>query len=172
MKLERSLRQAWIHSALLMGLAGQVFGAAFTNGSFENPALSPGTFMFVGAPSIFVTGWLHDVDAQDGLASAGALGVPAAGAGQQWFFFGGGGASGGTLEQTFDTVAGTSYTVAFLLMVQQGTQPESMKAEVFNGVTLLSVLNEVNFTTALNSWDLHPSFTFTATSTSSTLRFT
>jgi hypothetical protein len=157
----------------LLGLAGIASGAAFQNGSFEIPALTAGNAQGLGNADASVTGWLHNNFGGDFLANSGAFGVSPSGLnGSQWITFVGTGNFGGSIQQTFDTIAGTTYTVGFLLMVQQGTGTQSMKVEALNGLTLLNSLFETNFSTPQDSFTLHPVFTFTATGSSSTLRFT
>jgi hypothetical protein len=95
--------------------------------------------------------------------SAGADGI-------FWVSFGHSGATGGTLEQTFDTVIGAAYNVGFSLVMQQGFDPESVLAEALDGATTIgsSFLNDFTNT----DWSAGPGFSFVATSTATTLRFT
>lgn len=80
---------------------------AFTNGDFETgPA--PGSFTTLGTGSTALSGWIVSAGSVDYIGSYwqpgdGARSVDLSGGGP------------GTLSQTFDTVAGKSYVVTFLL---------------------------------------------------------
>jgi hypothetical protein len=114
-----------------------MLGGTFTNGSFEDPGgNTPGVRCPYDNSGCAATGWVSTGGFQvwesapnDGL-SAGADGI-------FWVSFGHSGATGGTLEQTFDTVIGTAYNVAFSVVVQQGIDPESVLAEALDGSTTI-----------------------------------
>lgn len=155
--------------------------AAFTNGSFEtttivsNPPLNilnpPGDTRIVGwnyrSPSNSVD--LH-------LPSPG-FGIFAAD-GDRWVLFGGNSTSGGILEQSFDTVIGNNYDFRFQTTITQWpggpTPAQSIGVDFFDTVLNLlpgggtqNVLSQSN-----GVWLLSSVFSFTATTTTSTIRFT
>ena len=151
---------------LLFGLAnGVVFAAAFQNGGFESPVLitSPD---FVTVP----TGWVKVDPTNNGLFMEGysTFSLPTLGGqGTQAFGFGGNGAVLGDLSQTFDTVAGTNYQVAFQYVVQQGFEFEDLKVSALNGAVVLAT-NPIRFNN--RAW-VTSGLNFTAASSSTTLRF-
>jgi hypothetical protein len=146
------------------------FGGTFTNGSFEDPGgNTPGIRCIYDNAGCAATGWttagglqVWESAPNDGISS-GADGI-------FWVSFGHSGATGGTLEQTFDTVIGNTYSVAFSLIVQQGADPESVLAEALDGTTTIASSSLTDFTNP--DWFAGPGFNFTAISTSTTLRFT
>src|SRR5258706_9473181 len=111
-----------VASTLMLPLVAQA--AAFTNGDFESPAppssnspIGPGSG---GTPP---TGWVVGGPVGDPFelffqmpAAFGVIGI----AGPNSVGFGGNSSTGGTLSQTFDTVAGQSYTVNYFATSQQG----------------------------------------------------
>jgi hypothetical protein len=161
---------------LVFGLIGALplaAGAApFQNGSFESPGVVTGQYSIDGEADA-PTGWLpggalgnfalfyeesglYDLTVNSGLSMVG---------------FGGNGTAGASIEQTFDTDAGGSYTVVFYTSAQQlGNGPQSFNAEVSSGSAVLGSLADDIPDTAIG-WVAH-SFSFVATGASSTLRFT
>jgi hypothetical protein len=177
MGLKCAMSRAWIHSALLAGLAttfaaGVGFGGIFQNGSFENPGLGGAGFLGLNCPGI-VTGWVHANNCGAGseiLTASGNYGLATLDGGQ-YITWGGNGGTGGTLQQTFDTTAGASYFVNYLIAIQQNTGPgQSMKVEALDGINLLNSAAADNF--LFLTWTPGPTLNFTASSTSTTLRFT
>ena len=159
--------------ALVFGLfySGLAFGAPFTNGSFESPGGSNTRFYLSSAGDNHVTGWynlggfqIYETQAGDGITPKD---------GSWYISWGHNGNTGGTLSQTFDTVAGTTYAVNYFLRTQQGADPvdpEGMKVQAFNGKTVLGEASLLDFTYV--TWTVGPELTFTAASTSTTLIFT
>ena len=154
----------------------QASAAAFQNGSFELPGISAGNRTALGT-TLTINGWLSDgntdgeavfyqatgfadFQARDGLAGIG---------------FGGSGGSGGRLSQSFDTVAGQTYTVAYSTTAQQaGSGAQSYLADVLGFVTGAgsSVLaSQANAIPAVNRAWVDHSFSFIASSATSRLRF-
>ncbi len=171
------MSRVWIHSALLTGLAttfaaGVGFGGVFQNGSFESPGVGGSGAIVLGCPGI-LTGWVHNNNcsgASEILTSSGVFGLATLDGGQ-YITWGGNGNIGGTLQQTFDTIAGASYTVNYLIAIQQNTGPgQSMKVEALDGITLLNSAAANNF--LYLTFTPGPTLTFMASSTSTTLRFT
>jgi choice-of-anchor C domain-containing protein len=93
--------------AAALGAAGQAHAAAFVNGGFETTTQHPGSWYTVAAGEAAITGWTVDFGSADitgaGLwtASEGAQSIDLAGL------------VPGQISQTFDTVAGATYTVTF-----------------------------------------------------------
>jgi hypothetical protein len=98
----------------------------------------------------------------------------AAGQGTYYVGFGAAGATGGSISQTFDTVAGTTYLVSYLLTTQENLGPlpdQIAQVEAYDGASLLaSVSNVLN--TPHGVWNSGLGLVFTATSSSTTLRIT
>src|SRR6266446_2972290 len=90
---------------------GTAWAGPFTNGSFESPGGAPIRQQIGNDPSGFVvTGWQHNVsvttgfeiyeDNEDGIAAQN---------GTYYVSWGHNGTTGGTLQQTFSTLIGTTY---------------------------------------------------------------
>ncbi len=88
--------------------------------------------------------------------------------GHQSFGFGGNSITSGTLSQTFDTVVGATYAVNYQYLIQQGLEPEALFVDVHNGPPLLA---STFFIFSNTNWVSAPVLMFTATGTSTTLRF-
>ena len=73
------------------------------------------------------------------------------------------------MAQTFDTIAGGTYLVSFQYVAQQNPNPgpQRLLAEVLNGSSVLNS-SQIRFTNV--AW-ITTSFSFTASTTSTTLRF-
>jgi hypothetical protein len=178
-KRKQSVRTATkpIVRVVFMGLAATFTAAIglaspFQNGTFDQPAAGSSSALVLDCPGI-VLGWTHTNNCGNGaelLSKSGSFGLPTLDGGQ-YITWGGNGFTGGTLEQTFDTVIGGIYTVDYLIAIQQNTTPgQSMKAEAFDGSTLLGSIaaNDFLYPTLTAGPTLH----FTAASGSTTLRFT
>jgi hypothetical protein len=160
----------------LMGLAvtltaGIGLATPFQNGTFDQPAVGGGALV-LDCPGV-VLGWVHTNNCNNGaelLTKSGSFGLSTLDGGQ-YITWGGNGFTGGTLEQTFDTVTGGIYSIDYLIAIQQNVGPgQSMKVEAFDGSTLLGSTAATDFlNTALTAG---PTLHFTATSGSTTLRFT
>ncbi len=160
-----------------MGISALCSAAPFTNGSFESPGGA--SILFLGPGSTQVTGWLHggnNVNSGEFYTQVADFGV-AAQNGTYYIGWGGNAVTGGTLAQTFDTVAGSLYNVNYFLLSQQcnlctGLPVQANLVEALNGIVLLnSATNNINFQTQ-GVWNAGATLTFQATSTSTTLRFT
>jgi Protein of unknown function (DUF642) len=161
---------------LLIGfLAATAFCSPFVNGSFESPAGGPQQHI-LGPSDTYVTGWTTGSNTAGQMmiySDSGQFGIPAGG-GTYYVSFGHNATTGGTLFQTFDTAIGQSYNISFLLTTQQGDAasfPQAMKAEALNGLSVLGSFQTLSLTNPNGVWTGN-SFSFTATGTSSTLRFT
>lgn len=151
--------------------------AQFSNGDFESPGVAPGVFVSISdIPALAPTGWTtggtttyaamfyeNNVFGVIGLAGPSAIG------------FGGNGTTGSTLSQTFDTVAGTSYTVNYFVTAQQGVGAQSVMVQAFNGALMLG--SSSGAIPAFGDsewyhWFAGPSLSFLASSSSSTITFT
>jgi hypothetical protein len=137
-----------------------------TNPGFEAPVLivSPD---FASIP----TGWTRpDNGSNSGslfMETYSSFGLPAlTGGGNQALGFGANGGEGGTISQSFNTISGTSYEVAFNYVLQQGTEIQGLKAEALNGASSLKV-DAFDFSNI--AW-AQATFDFTATGSTSTLQ--
>ena len=166
------MKRFLLEAVLLMAMAAICNATAFTNGSFESPGGS--SIVFLSAGSGQITGWtLGNGNGNLFYAQNGDWGINAQ-AGTWYIGWGGNGATGGTLFQTFDTVAGTTYNVNYFLTTQQltGVLPiESDLVEALNGATVLNSVTN-SFNQAAGVWNAGSILSFTATSSSTTLRFT
>ncbi len=156
----------------LAGTATLVIASPFTNGDFESPGAGGGTVFLLNG-STYVTGWTHGGnDLGEFYTQAGVWGIPA-GDGLNYIGWGANGATGGTLSQTFDTVAGTTYTVNYLLTTQQLGPPIPIEANLVEALDGLTVLNSVtnSFNQNAGVWLPGATLTFVATSSSTTLEF-
>lgn len=143
-----------------------------TNGSFESPALGS-TENYFGAFSF--TGWSGA--STGGAGNAGLVvgtdfGLAPYDGNQAFAFNGNNPAAGSYIEQTFNTVSGQSYAVTFSVG-RNGSEPSQaleLQGQVFNASG--SLLTSTNATPpAGNSYSAY-SFTFTADTVTSRLRFT
>jgi hypothetical protein len=149
--------------------------AAFQNGSFESPGLGNATRTDITTPSAAPTGWTAGGNLGNEALfyeSTGVFAGFAAKDGNNAIGFGGNGTTGATISQTFDTVTGERYTVTFFTTAQQlGSGAQSYRAEALFGSTGSILGSDSGAIPAENLWAGH-SFSFIATGTSSTLRFT
>ncbi len=154
-----------------LGVPAAARADAFQNGSFESPGISTGQSP-IETPTDAPTGWLgggnlggyalfyeqsglYDLSSQSGLANVG---------------FGGNNTAGASIEQTFDTVVGVSYTVGYYTSAQQlGNGAQSYSATAVDGATVLAT-QSADIPDTEVAWAYH-SFVFVAASASSTLRF-
>jgi hypothetical protein len=145
-----------------------VTGIPFTNGSFEVPVIAGGIGINVG--DTWLTGWTvggpsGDMFVAHGGASAGLTPID----GQQVVGFGGiNTTAGGSLAQTFSTVAGTSFIVSYDVG-QSGPGNFSFTGVAFDGGGTLLASNRCVPTNG--SWT-QCQLIFTAISTNATLVFT
>jgi len=151
----------------LLGATGPLFASPFQNGSFEADNPLKASPDFASTP----TGWVKTDPTGSGLflESYSTFSLPTLNAdGVTAYGFGGNGDLTGTLAQTFDTVSGTQYLVAFQYVVQQNTTHESFQVDLTNGGTLAST----QFLHFNNTAWAFSSLTFTATGPQTTLTFT
>lgn len=142
----------------------------FQNGGFELPSAPSGFFdiSVLNPPTGWVAGGTLGSAALFG-ESTGNFGVTAFD-GVNLVGFGGNGRTGATLSQTFDTVNGIVYTVTYHTAAQQlGSGPQSYSLDALDGATPLGT--QSSSIPEDSAWVLH-TFAFTATGSSSTIRFT
>ena len=121
--------------ALLIPVAAMA--APFTNGGFESPGIPAGSQVPIGPGFNEPTGWVAGGTASPGSFSLfyqHAIWFP----GDNSVGFGGNGTTGASISQTFDTIAGQSYTVNYQATQQQGISPQSFLVEAFNGASLIA----------------------------------
>ncbi len=162
-----------------------------TNGGFENPAVLPASSQLYSAPGAGPAFWtIGGPTSQSAVISSGAnpwrLTAPYD---SNYYAMGiNGSATGGTIQQAFSTIPGREYIVNFtngraignnqprpLSVVPPGTA--SGTSLVFDTTSLLTLGNSGTFSVTGDGFFTGASvirnfYTFTATSSSSTLRFT
>lgn len=139
------------------------------NGSFESPAHTftqniSGTFSF--------TGWSGTASSNGG--NAGLVvgtdnGLAPAHGNQHYTFNGGNPSDQGYIEQTFSTTTGASYQLSFQIGRAGGGQDLRLTATLLNGATTLAF---GEYTPGGSGTYTTQTLNFTATGTSTTLRFT
>jgi hypothetical protein len=127
-----------------------------------------------------ITGWVHHAGnavqggGQDMLLNPAAAVGFAAFDGTQAVLFGGTSTTGGSLSQTFDTVAGTQYTIGYYRAVVQCdstcTPPQTVILSAFNALDSNQLGSESD--TFVDRVWTSGSLSFVAGSTSSTIVFT
>lgn len=154
----------WLAAIAALSLATAAQAAPFQNGSFDVGA--PATFVFdIPAGSTQIPGWTVSVGTVDWItnnwvSSQGTSSLDLVGS----FAVGG-------VAQTFDTVPGTTYVVAFDLAGNPGGPPAVKPLAVtVNGVTSNFTFDTTGRSGAAMGWTRH-SLTFTAAGTSSTIAF-
>jgi choice-of-anchor C domain-containing protein len=158
-----------IATALLCGLAVSAYGAPFTNGNFEAPLIA-GTgghagFVKVWGPSdnTSIPGWTAtQVDWMDTRWPAAPLGGHAIDMNGNFQ---------GTLWQSFDTVAGATYTVSFLMAGNPDGAPAIKQLTVTAPGYANTFTFDVTGHTPTDMGWIAQSFAFTATADTSTLTF-
>jgi choice-of-anchor C domain-containing protein len=149
--------------AVAATMAGPLHAAPFQNGSFDIGA--PPTFLFdIGVGSTTIPGWTVSVGSIDWITNnwvsangtssldlVGSLGI-------------------GGVEQTFDTVPGTTYVVAFDLAGNPGAPAVKPLTVTVNGVARTFTFDTTGRTGAAMGW-ARQNFTFVATGATSTISF-
>lgn len=154
----------WLAAIAAFSLATAAQAAPFQNGSFDVGA--PATFVFdIPAGSTQIPGWTVSVGTVDWItnnwvSSQGTSSLDLVGS----FAVGG-------VAQTFDTVPGTTYVVAFDLAGNPGGPPVVKPLAVtVNGVTSNFTFDTTGRSGAAMGWT-RQTITFTATGTSTTIAF-
>lgn len=155
--------------ALLL-TCGVATALPFQNGSFESGGVVPCNTFNVPAGSTLITGWTVSVGNIDWLgALALSCGWQASNGNNSLDLVGTGGIGG--IQQTFDTVPGQTYTVAFDIAGNPGAPPVIKPLAVtINGVTTNFTFDTTGRTGTNMGWTTQ-SIAFTATATSSTINF-
>ena len=154
---------------LLWLVALPALSAPFQNGSFESGAFSPcNSFNLTG--SGIIAGWTINVGNVDWEgAPFPACGWVASNGNNSLDMVGTGGIGG--IQQTFDTVPGTTYQVSFDMAGNFGAPPlVKPLAVTINGVTTNFTFDTTGRSGNSMGWTTH-TVTFTAASTSSTISF-
>ena len=154
MFLKASMKTKMIAAVLSVLLAGSAQAALITNGNFENGLTGWTTTGNVNSATFNGNYFGGGSNALNGTTMAA--------------FNAGDSAANGTLSQTFATLAGATYAVKFDFGTNSGTQ--SIVWGAYNGNVALAS-NQITDTNPSGLLDTY-TFLFTATSTSTTLRFT
>jgi hypothetical protein len=156
--------------AILLSLVGATSSEAerIVNGSFEVPALPPGT-IFLDMTGNSITGWTIPDDWSIGLV----LDYWPAFQGKQSIDLDGDSGIGATILQSFETVPGSEYWLSFAYANNIDTYTATGRVQVFGGGAALldttlthsgSTIDDMNYLTFVGS--------FTANSPLTTLQFT
>ena len=144
--------------------AGQAHAAAFINGNFETSTVHPAQWYTMYAGDNALTGWTVDFGSAD--ITGRGLWTPAEG--EQSIDLAGW--EPGRISQTFDTIAGRTYTVTFdQSMNPYGSARPSIHVLIDGSLVLDSAYTGTARPTAMD-WQTN-SFTFTAIGGSTTLAF-
>ena len=152
-------------------LASRASAAPLINGGFESPDGPPPVQVSLDANSNYVTGWAAS---GNGMFYEGPGTTHEGFSAQEGSYavsFGFNNNTGNTLSQTFDTVAGQSYTIGYSVRrFGSGTAAQSMVAEAFDA-TNSALLGSTATTFPSNGSVLQRTLVFTATSASTRLQF-
>lgn len=156
-----------ISSAVLLVSTTPASASGFCNGSFEDPSgPQPGDFAEIVAPSAIIPCWFVNAGAIDVVsnfnykASQGTFAVDLSGT-----------PTAGAIEQTFSTVVGTEYLVAFDFAGNPNGDPGIKHMRVSAaGQSQDFSFDTTNKTPAHPGW-VREFWSFTATGTSTTLEF-
>lgn len=162
-------RIAPLVAGLCMGVSA--WAAPFQNGSFESGSVVPCNTFNVAAGSTIITGWTVSAGNLDWLGSPPSCGwQPSQGAASLDMVGSVAGGIGG-IQQTFDTVPGTSYVLSFDMAGNTGAPPVVKPLAVtINGVTTNFTFDTTGRTGLAMGW-VTQSIAFVATGTSSTVNF-
>jgi hypothetical protein len=157
----------------MLALSSVIANAApFSNGSFETG--SPSNGLLTTGDSSSIPSWV--VGGTNGTIEFNSPGFNGQTAqdGNNFISFGHNTTTGGTLSQTFDTVIGAVYTVNyFVSRIQGGTSAQGMSVTALNATTSAILgLTGTTIPATNNLWTAGSPLMFTATSTSTILRFT
>jgi choice-of-anchor C domain-containing protein len=147
---------------------GTTWAAPFQNGSFEGT--NPCNTFNVPAGSTLIPGWTVSVGNIDWESSPACGWQPSNGSNSLDLVGAGAGGIGG-ITQTFDTIPGATYQVAFDLAGNYGAGPVIKPLAVtINGVTTNFTFDTTGRSGSNMGWTTH-TITFVASSTSSTITF-
>lgn len=154
-------------AALLLLLSAAASAAPFQNGSFETGG-PPCAIFNIPAGSTIIPGWVVSVGNIDWQGPPPCSSAPSDGT-HSLDLVGTGGVGG--IQQTFDTVPGVTYQVSFDLAGNPGAPPAIKPLTVtVAGVTQNYTFDITGHTSNSMGW-VTKTFTFVATSTSSTINF-
>lgn len=156
---------------LFAAFAASATAAPFQNGSFESGGVSPCNTFDVPTGSTLITGWTVSAGNIDWLGAPPSCGWLASNGVASLDLVGSGAGGIGGIQQTFDTVPGTSYTLSFDLAGNFGVGPVVKPLAVtINGVTTNFLFDTTGRSASAMGWTTH-SISFVATGTSSTVNF-
>jgi len=156
-------------ATLALGICcGSACAAPFQNGSFEGT--NPCNTFNVPAGSTLIPGWTVSVGNIDWESAPACGWQPSAGSNSLDLVGGGAGGIGG-IQQTFDTIPGTTYQVTFDLAGNYGAGPVVKPLAVtINGVTSNFTFDTTGRSGSNMGWTTH-AISFVANSTTSTINF-
>lgn len=166
MQIVKKSRFLWSAIAAL-ALAGNAGAAAFSDGSFE----SPGNGMSRTDIGLGIGPWVHGGSGLDLYEFTGSDGQIAQD-GVYFLGFGHSGTFGGTLSQTFDTLAGQQYAISYYTAKQQDGSPGDaalFDVTVFN--TANSAIEAMQSGSVLGTSYVKQNLLFNAIGASTTLIF-
>lgn len=143
------------------------FGSAFTNGSFEIPALPGGGYLVIQPGTNNLPGWTVGLDG--GPLTLAASGSAAAEGTNELVFNSGNNSPGKWVAQTFNTTSNQDYTITFNVRRSGGPGRVSLKALVRSQAgTVLAETDAAPSSPYYGNFELLP---FTAKSAATTLEF-
>src|SRR5438876_8576584 len=153
---------------MLWMLCACAFAAPFQNGGFEGT--NPCNTFNIPAGSTLIPGWTVSVGNID-WESAPPCGWQTSAGSNSLDLVGAGAGGIGGIQQTFDTIPGTTYQVSFDLAGNYGAGPVIKPLAVtINGVTTNFTFDTTGRSFNNMGWTTH-TLTFVATSTTSTINF-
>lgn len=146
--------------------------APFSNGSFETG--SPNNGLLNSGDSSSIPSWVVGGTTQSIEFNLPGANGQNAQQGNNFVSFGHNGTTGASLSQTFDTVAGAMYSVSYFVSgIQSAADAQGVSVTALNALNNAIIgLTATTIPTTNNLWVAGNVLTFTATSNSTTLRFT
>jgi len=155
----------------LMLFTAAAVAAPFQNGSFEVGGVTPCNTFNVPAGSTLISGWTVSAGNVDWLGAPPGCGWRASVGVASLDLVGSGAGGIGGVQQTFDTVPGTTYVLSFDMAGNTGAPPVIKPLAVtVNGVTTNYTFDTTGRGPLLMGW-VTRSINFVATGTSTTVNF-
>jgi len=163
--------KSWLTVVAGLLLAGAAIAAPFQNGSFELGGSTPCNTFNIPAGSSLITGWVVSTGNIDWYGAAPNCGWQASDGVASIDLVGSGAGGIGGIQQTFDTVAGSTYQVSFDLAGNYAALPVVKPLAVtLNGVTTNYTFDTTGAGLLNMGWTTK-TLSFVATGSTSTITF-